>query len=188
MAYASTEKPVDYVIATGRQSSVRDFVELTAKKIGWNKTSSGSSIIWEGEGINEIGRRADTNEIVIKIDPRYYRPAEVETLLGDPSKASKDLGWESKTTLNELVSEMVELDLKEAFKDFELLNKKLIYNFRFFNMTYKINKNDKIFIAGGTGMVGSAIKRELMNKGYGIPRNEILTPTRSELNLLIYMK
>ncbi len=117
------KKPVDYVIATGRQSSVRDFVELTAKKIGWNKTSSGSSIIWEGEGINEIGRRADTNEIVIKIDPRYYRPAEVETLLGDPSKASKDLGWESKTTLNELVSEMVELDLKEAFKDFELLNK-----------------------------------------------------------------
>ena len=117
------EKPIDYVIATGRQSSVRDFVELTAKKIGWNKTLSGSSIIWEGEGINEIGRRADTNEIVIKIDPRYYRPAEVESLLGDPSKASKDLRWESKTSLNELVSEMVELDLKEAFKDSELLNK-----------------------------------------------------------------
>ena len=117
------EKPIDYVIATGRQSSVRDFIELTAQKIGWNKKSSGSAIIWEGEGINETGRRADTNEIVIKIDPRYYRPAEVETLLGDPSKASKDLGWESKTSLDELVSEMVELDLKQAVEESEFLKK-----------------------------------------------------------------
>ena len=117
------EKPKDFVIATGRQSSVRDFIELTAKKIGWSKGISGPAIIWEGESVNEIGRRADTNEIIIKIDPRYYRPAEVEALLGDPSKASSDLGWKSKTSLEELVSEMVDFDLREAFKEFQLLEK-----------------------------------------------------------------
>ena len=76
-----------------------------------------------GEGLEEVGKRPDTGEIVIRIDPRYFRPCEVETLIGDPSKASADLGWESKTSLEELVSEMVDFDLREAFKEFQLLEK-----------------------------------------------------------------
>ena len=117
------DSPDDYVIATGRQESVRTFIELTAKKIGWAKNKDEPAIIWEGEGINEIGRRADTMEIVVKIDPIYFRPSEVETLLGDASKSQEKLGWKSKTTLEELISEMVENDLKEAEKESYLKNK-----------------------------------------------------------------
>ena len=79
------EYPEDFVIATGRQESVRRFIELTAQALGWG------SIEWSGEGIYEIGRRGDTGSIVIRIDPRYFRPAEVETLLGDSSKAHERL-------------------------------------------------------------------------------------------------
>ena len=84
------DKPEDFVIATGRQESVRKFLELSAKEIGWG------GINWEGSKSNEIGRRKDNGEIVVKIDPAYYRPAEVETLLGDPTKAKNKLGWKLK--------------------------------------------------------------------------------------------
>ena len=84
------EKPEDFVIATGRTESVRRFCELTAKKLGWGSKSNSQGIVWENEGINEIGKRADTGQIVIKIDPRYYRPTEVDELLGDASKAEKN--------------------------------------------------------------------------------------------------
>ncbi len=102
------DTPKDYVIATGRQESVRRFIELSAISLGWG------GIDWKGAGINEIGRRADTGEIVIKVDPNYFRPSEVETLLGDPSQAQIDLGWESSTTLEQLVDEMIMIDLAEA--------------------------------------------------------------------------
>ena len=105
------EEPEDFVIATGRQESVRRFIELTAEQLGW------SSIVWEGEGVNEIGRRGDTGAVVVKVDPRYFRPAEVETLLGDPSKAKHKLGWTPRTTLEELVAEMVANDLDEDNKE-----------------------------------------------------------------------
>ena len=105
------EEPEDFVIATGRQESVRHFIELAAAQLGWGKLK------WEGENVNEIGIRSDTDEIVIRIDPRYFRPAEVETLLGDPSKARKKLGWKSTTTLEQLVAEMVEYDQEEACKE-----------------------------------------------------------------------
>jgi len=110
------EKPSDYVIATGRQESVRKFIELAAIALGWNKNNS-HGIIWEGEGVNEVGLRADTGEIVIKIDKRYFRPCEVDTLLGNPSKASKELGWEATTSLEELVKEMINEDLEIAQKE-----------------------------------------------------------------------
>ena len=116
------DSPSDYVIATGRQESVRTFVELSAKALGWDKGTNSSGIIWEGEGINEVGRRADNGEVVIKIDPRYFRPCEVETLIGDPSKASRELGWKAKTTLEELVNEMIEEDLSLAKKELLILN------------------------------------------------------------------
>ena len=101
------EKPEDFVIATGRMESVRKFCELTSNVLGWNRGGNSSGIFWENKGINEIGRRSDTGQIVIKIDPRYYRPTEVKELLGDSSKAEKILGWKPKITLEQLVEEMV---------------------------------------------------------------------------------
>ena len=116
------EVPQDYVIASGRMETVRKFVELSAKALNWNKENEGPSIIWEGQGKDEIGRRADTGDIVIRIDPRYYRPTEVDELLGDISKARRELGWYPKTSLEELVEEMIKYDLNEARK--ELILKK----------------------------------------------------------------
>ena len=104
------EQPEDFVIATGRQESVRRFIELSALQLGWG------AIQWDGEGLQETGRRA-TGQVVVRIDPRYFRPAEVETLLGDPSQAHKKLGWTPTTSLEELVSEMIALDQEEAGKE-----------------------------------------------------------------------
>ena len=109
------DKPKDYVIATGKQFSVRDFIQLSAKKLGWG------GILWSGSGLEEIGIREDTNEVVIKIDKRYFRPAEVSSLLGDASKAKKELGWEPTTEIEELVSEMILNDLKKCDKE-KLIN------------------------------------------------------------------
>jgi len=103
--------PEDFVIATGRQESVRRFIELSAKAIGWG------GIDWSGEGVNEIGARSDTGEVVVKVDPLYFRPAEVETLLGNPAKAHQKLGWQPSTTLEEMVIEMINHDLEQADKD-----------------------------------------------------------------------
>jgi GDPmannose 4,6-dehydratase len=105
------EQPEDFVIATGRQESVRRFIELTAQQLGWG------GIEWSGQGLQEIGKRADTSKVVVRIDPRYFRPAEVETLLGDPTKAREKLGWVPITTLEVLVSEMVAADMEEAAKE-----------------------------------------------------------------------
>jgi len=103
--------PEDFVIATGRQESVRRFIELTAAELGWG------GIEWSGEGLEEQGRRAGSDEVVVRIDPRYFRPAEVETLLGDPTRAKEKLGWTPTTTLEELVAEMVATDKEEAKKE-----------------------------------------------------------------------
>ena len=93
------DEPDDYVIATGEQYSVREFVEKAAPYFGMN-------IVWEGEGINEVGIDKNTKKIVIKVSPKYFRPAEVETLLGDASKARKKLGWEPKFSFKQLVEDM----------------------------------------------------------------------------------
>ena len=111
------DQPDDFVIATGRMETVRKFCELTAKEIGWATHSCPNGIIWEGQGINEIGRRADNKEVVIRIDPKYYRPTEVEELIGDASKARKLLNWEPKISLEEIISEMVKEDLKKTAYD-----------------------------------------------------------------------
>ncbi len=102
-------KPVDYVIATGEQHSVKEFIELAAGKLQIN-------LSWKGEGINETGIDQDGNEI-IKIDPKYYRPTEVDSLLGDPSKAREELGWKSRYSFEELVSEMIDADMELAKRD-----------------------------------------------------------------------
>jgi len=111
------DTPEDFVIATGRQETVRRFIELTAEKIGWG------GIDWEGDDVGELGRRADTKDVVVRIDPRYFRPAEVETLLGDPTKAKDKLGWTPTTTLEELVADMVDNDRQEAQKEAYLRRK-----------------------------------------------------------------
>ena len=103
------DKPEDFVIATGVQYSVRDFVNAAAKELGMQ-------IRWEGQGVEEKGY--DTHgKCIVAVDPRYFRPTEVETLLGDPSKAKEKLGWSPKTTFDELVAEMVREDLKSAERD-----------------------------------------------------------------------
>ena len=111
------EKPEDFVIATGRQASVRDFIEKCAERLKWSKGVNQSPIIWENEGINEVGRRGDTGQIVIRIDPRYFRLTEVETLLGDPTKAKNKLGWYPKISLEKLIEEMIANDMNEAEKE-----------------------------------------------------------------------
>ncbi len=103
-------EPDDYVIATGIQCSVREFVQLAFAEIGVD-------IKWQGKGVDEKGIDKKTNTVLIEIDPQYFRPTEVDTLLGDPSKARDKLGWVAGTTLQELVAEMVREDLKDAERD-----------------------------------------------------------------------
>ena len=93
------EQPKDYVIATGEQYSVREFVEACAPYFGMN-------ISWRGEGLNEIGYDNNSRKIVVRVDAKYFRPAEVESLLGDSSLARKDLGWEPKYSFDDLVKDM----------------------------------------------------------------------------------
>jgi len=106
------EYPEDYVIATGRNESIRKFVEIAAKRLGWGKDKNSPAIIWEGEGLNEFGRRKDTGEIVVRVDKRYFRPTEVETLIGDSSKARKKLGWYPSISLEEMIAEMIDYDME----------------------------------------------------------------------------
>jgi len=104
------DEPEDFVIATGVQYSVRDFVDKAAKAVD-------IEIEWKGEGIDEKGYDKSTGKCLVEVDPRYFRPTEVETLLGDPTKAKEKLGWVPKITLEEMVTEMVENDLMIANKD-----------------------------------------------------------------------
>jgi GDPmannose 4,6-dehydratase len=104
------DQPEDFVIATGKQFSVREFVEIAAREIGID-------IRWEGQGVDEKGFDEKTGACLVEVDPRYFRPAEVETLLGDPSKAKQKLGWEPEISFAQLVAEMMREDLKEAERD-----------------------------------------------------------------------
>jgi GDPmannose 4,6-dehydratase len=113
------DKPEDFVIATGVQYSVRQFVERAAAELG-------VTVQFEGEGEKEIGvvaavtgskAKVKVGDVIVKVDPRYYRPTEVETLLGDPSKAKAKLGWTPTTTFEELVKEMIDADYTAARKD-----------------------------------------------------------------------
>jgi len=103
-------EPDDFVIATGRNHSVREFVECAFKEVGIN-------IIWRGEGVDEQGIHAETGRKLVLVDPRYFRPTEVDELLGDASKAREVLGWTPKVSFEELVRRMVVADLKEAEKE-----------------------------------------------------------------------
>lgn len=101
------DQPDDYVIASGKNYSVREFTEMAFRAVD-------IEIVWEGEGVNEKGRDAKTGRILVEVSPEFFRPAEVDVLLGDASKAKEKLGWEPKTSLEELVQIMVEADLKRV--------------------------------------------------------------------------
>ncbi len=116
------DKPEDYVIATGQQHSVREFLEIAAKR-------AGIAVRWQGTGVDEKGYDARSGKCIVEVDPRYFRPAEVETLLGDASKARRNLGWSPATSFDDLVTEMMEEDLKSAQRD-ELVKK---HGFKHFN-------------------------------------------------------
>ncbi len=102
--------PEDFVIATGEQHSVREFATLAGAELGMH-------IEWRGEGVNEKGYESKTGKCIVEVDPRYFRPSEVETLLGDPTNAKTKLGWVTKTSFKELVVEMIHSDYQEAQRD-----------------------------------------------------------------------
>ena len=104
------DQPDDYVLATGETHSVKEFVELAFKEVGIN-------IRWEGSGADEKGMNSETNEVLVEVDEKYFRPTEVELLLGDPAKAYKTLGWKHKYSFKQLVQEMVQADVKLFERD-----------------------------------------------------------------------
>ncbi len=103
------DKPGDYVLATGETHSVREFVDLSFNHVG-------TKLRWQGNGVEEQGLDAATGRVLVQVDPRYFRPTEVEFLLGDPTKAHKELGWKHRTGFRELVTEMMESDLRTIEK------------------------------------------------------------------------
>tara|TARA_B100000963_G_scaffold360435_1_gene391304 strand:+ start:604 stop:1734 length:1131 start_codon:yes stop_codon:yes gene_type:complete len=127
------DKAEDFVIATGRMVTVRKFIEICATKLGWSNNPNESGIKWEGEGINEIGRRSDNNKIVIKIDPRYFRPTEVDELVGDSRKGRIKLGWKPEITLEQMIEEMIQNDKKNTAEESLLINKGFKINSPFEN-------------------------------------------------------
>ena len=118
------DKPKDYVIATGEQISVREFLVRVFAKLGL-------VLSWQGEGIDEVGICIDESspgqeeKVVVKIDPEYFRPTEVETLLGDISKAKSELGWKPKVSIDELITEMVDHDSQLAKEELTLKRARL---------------------------------------------------------------
>jgi GDPmannose 4,6-dehydratase len=103
-------QPDDYVLATGETHSVREFVERAFAQIG-------VALEWRGQGVDETGVDAETGRTLVKVDPRYFRPTEVDLLLGDPSKARRRLGWRHKIAFDQLVAEMVAADLRTVAEE-----------------------------------------------------------------------
>lgn len=109
------EKPEDYVIATNETRTVREFVIESFKHIG-------IELMWEGTGINEVGKDKETGKILVKVNPKFFRPAEVEILLGNPAKAEKELGWRRQVCFSELVERMIKNDLEIVEKEIKAGN------------------------------------------------------------------
>jgi GDPmannose 4,6-dehydratase len=111
------DKPEDYIISTGKDYSVREFCEIACQKAGIN-------LEWSGEGINEKGINTENNKIIIEVDKKYFRPTEVNKLLGDNTRAKNELGWSPRISFEEMVTEMVESDLKDAQKELNFIDNK----------------------------------------------------------------
>ena len=161
----------DYVIATGEQHSVREFVEIAAAELGM-------TLRWQGQGVEEHAVD-ERGAIVVRVDPRYFRPAEVATLLGNPEKARRELGWTPRTTFRQLVTEMVTEDLKLAKRDLMVQKqwlrgggglprtlRRFITEDRSCSDSRRMMKKDgKIYVAGHLGLAGSALVRSLQRHG-----------------------
>jgi len=104
------EEPDDYVLATGETHTVREFVEKAAAAAGFD-------IVWKGEGVNTKGIDRKSNKVIVEVSPEFYRPAEVDILIGNPKKAEEKLGWKPKTKFKELVEIMMEADLERVSKE-----------------------------------------------------------------------
>ena len=153
------DTPEDFVIATGEYHTVREFTTLAFKEVG-------IELCWDGEGVDEKGIDISTGKVLVEVDSKYFRPAEVEQLLGDPTKARTLLGWNpTKTSFPELVKIMVSHDMKFV--------KKL-------HMKELMNKDTKIYVAGHHGLVGSAIWSNLQSRGY----TNLVGRSHKELDLL----
>ena len=118
------DEPEDFAIATGKQFSVREFVEIAAAHVDMD-------IEWQGEGLEEKGIDRNTGKVIVEVDPRYFRPTEVETLLGDASKAREKLGWTPKITFEQMVQEMMQTDLELAKRD-DLVEREGYKAFKYF--------------------------------------------------------
>ncbi len=105
-------EPDDYVISTGEQHSVRDFCQAAFKEVGIH-------LVWQGEGVNEKGVDKKKERVIVEVDPRYFRPAEVHSLLGDSNKARQELGWRPEITFEELIKEMVQHDVRQCRKEIQ---------------------------------------------------------------------
>lgn len=107
------DKPEDYVIATNETRTVREFVETAFRHVDID-------IVWEGEGVNEVGKNKETGKVLVKVNPEFFRPAEVEVLLGNPAKAEKELGWKREISFAELVERMVRNDMEIVSKEIKM--------------------------------------------------------------------
>jgi len=166
------EKPEDYILATGETHSVREFIEEACRLLDID-------LFWQGQGVTEKGIDRRSGQVIIEIDPRYFRPSEVDLLIGDYSKAKTQLGWEPTVRFKELVKLMVDYDYnKESGND----QANQTHNFSSSKTEDKLFMplDAKIYVAGHNGLVGSALVRQLRAKGY----NNLILRSRAELNLL----
>src|SRR5262252_7167548 len=154
------DNPDDYVLATGERHSVREFVEKAFACID-------RSIEWHGSGVDEKGLEVRSGQVLIEVDARYFRPTEVDLLVGDPSKAQKRLGWRHKTSFDDMVKEMVTADLRAVRDETERKSRPL------FDLAGK-----RVYVAGHGGMVGAALLRRLRAES-----SNILTVHHAELDL-----
>ena len=175
------ERPEDFVIATGSQYSVRHFIELACREAGT------IVIRWQGTGTDEVGLDQSSGAVLVRVDARYFRPTEVETLLGDPSKARRLLGWVPSIGIDELCREMMAHDLEEARQEQLVKSHGLpcpgasTSSPAMAQLDTGIDPKARIYVAGHRGLVGSAVVRALLRQGIG----SLLLRTCSELDLLV---
>ena len=163
------DEPDDYILATGETHSVRELIEETCRLLDID-------LAWQGEGLMEQGLDRRTGKVIIEIDPRYFRPAEVDLLIGDYSKAKFKLGWEPKVRFKELIKIMVESDYQKEKQNLVYIQSAVQTQIE----SEFMPREAKIYVAGHNGLVGSAIVRNLRAKGY----NNLVFRTRQELDLL----